>query len=211
MPSAKPLPTIHPADALRFDGFVDQSGGPDACWPFTGGLVGGYGSFRLGKRKVRAHRVAWVLWSGEPEPTLEIDHVCHDPDVCPLEYDVCPHRSCCNPAHLRPATRRQQVANSNARSRQLAARTSCSAGHPWDEQNTRVGLTGWRYCRACQAATARGSRVRVGRPEDRPTCPHGHARSEWGALNLRGAKVCAACWPRNAKQPAPGSSWMPAA
>jgi hypothetical protein len=139
-----------------------------------------------------------------------MDHSCHDPDVCPLEHDICPHRRCCNPRHLRPATAKQNNDNANGRPKQLAARDRCPEGHLWDEVNTRIHpVTGWRYCRACQAALARTRRVRKGRPGDRPTCPQGHLRSEWGALNTRDAKVCAACWPKNAKRPAPGSSWEP--
>lgn len=68
---------------------VDQSGGPDACWPWTGGRnEHGYGhvSFRPIKTKL-AHRVAWILTHGEIPAGLNVCHHCDNPP-------------CCNPAHL---------------------------------------------------------------------------------------------------------------
>ncbi len=63
---------------------VDRSGGPGACWIWTGGkTIGGYGRYR-GKK---AHRVAWEIENG---PIPERLHVCHD----------CDNPPCCNPAHL---------------------------------------------------------------------------------------------------------------
>lgn len=160
VPASKPLPPIGVADAIRFAKYVDQSGGPDACWPWTASGVDGYGYFRLGKRKVRAHRVAWVMWSGEPEPgpELDLDHTCHDATVC---RGRCPHRRCCNPRHLRTATPRQNIANSNARSHQLAARTHCGQGHEYTSENTRLSQ-GYRQCRRCDAENHVAARLRVG-------------------------------------------------
>jgi len=75
----------------RFAAQVDRSGGPDACWPWTGsrnhGGGGGYGQITFGGRTTGAHRVA-----------LELAY-----DVAPGHRCVC-HRCdnppCCNPAHL---------------------------------------------------------------------------------------------------------------
>jgi hypothetical protein len=77
--------------AERFWAHVDRSGGPDACWPYSGGSTpGGYGIFSLGSRSAGArgaHRVAYELTSGPiPEGRL----VCHR----------CDNPPCCNPAHL---------------------------------------------------------------------------------------------------------------
>lgn len=82
---------------------VDKRG-PDECWPWTKGLNdNGYGSLAFRAKSMLAHQVAYVL-SVEPVPDgLELDHTCHDPDVCAPGGD-CPHRRCCNPAHLKPVT-----------------------------------------------------------------------------------------------------------
>lgn len=45
--------------------------------------------------KMFAHRVALAIWKGAPRPGEE---AAHDPTCCP-------HKGCCEPAHLRWATR----------------------------------------------------------------------------------------------------------
>lgn len=74
-----------PADQL--DLYVDRSAGPDACWPWTGGLSKGYGKLTVGKVALAAHRVAYALTRG-PVPS----------DVSVLHR--CDNKKCCNPAHL---------------------------------------------------------------------------------------------------------------
>ena len=72
---------------------VDKTGGPDACWPWTGSMTNGYGRIWVVGRLVRAHRLAWELTHGPIPP--ETPHVRHV---------VCRNPACCNPAHLEPGT-----------------------------------------------------------------------------------------------------------
>jgi hypothetical protein len=82
----------------RFWEKVDTSGGPEACWPWTAGRdKDGYGNFagppKPGSRKptlTRANR--YVL--GLSDSKVLALHSCHNPP-------------CCNPAHLRPGTARE--------------------------------------------------------------------------------------------------------
>jgi len=86
-----------------FDKLVDRSGGPDACWPWLGAVAKqGYGRWRPQGQNGYAHQEAWRRAVGEPPKQGSgrvLDHTCHDPAVCP-GGETCPHRKCCNPAHL---------------------------------------------------------------------------------------------------------------
>lgn len=91
----------------RFWEKVDTSGGPDACWPWTGCVTAaGYGKFRIARDEPNrsAHQLAYMTAYGPVAPRTHIGHICHDRDLsCVLGPD-CPHRRCCNPAHLEAIT-----------------------------------------------------------------------------------------------------------
>jgi len=88
-------------DIERFWRSVDQSGGPDACWPWIRGKGGvGYGAFNVdGKKSLGAHRIALALSTAritESGCTIALEsgvHTCHN---CPGGDN----RWCCNPRHL---------------------------------------------------------------------------------------------------------------
>lgn len=89
---------------------VDQSGGPDACWPWIGGKYpSGYGAVvwhGLGVRS--AHRVAFFLAHGHwPEPYAL--HRCDNPP-------------CCNPAHLFAGTAADNARDKVAKGRDNSPR-----------------------------------------------------------------------------------------
>lgn len=91
-------------DLGRFESKVDRSAGPDACHPWLpGGDHHGYGKATLRGKQRQAHRVAWELANECPPPVgHHIDHECHNEAVRRGECQAgkCPHRLCCNPAHL---------------------------------------------------------------------------------------------------------------
>lgn len=77
-----------------------QKAEPDQCWPWTRALTWGYGSWRVRKILFRAHRVAWALTNRQQiEEGLDVRHLCHN-------------KACCNPAHLEPGTRKQNMQDS---------------------------------------------------------------------------------------------------
>jgi hypothetical protein len=161
----------------RFWARVDQSGGPDACWPWLGyirntgyGQVSGWHYYPdRSYTVIQTHRAAYILTYGSVPDSLMLDHTCHT-KACDLASD-CPHRACCNPRHLEPVTptinthrsraslhvRRAQA----ARAQQLRALTHCKRGHPLTEGNIRYTQKGTRDCLTCKKIRYREERQRL--------------------------------------------------
>jgi hypothetical protein len=88
--------------SARFWGKVDRSGGQAACWPWMWYRdPAGYGRIGSGGKRgpaVLAHRIAWILTHG-PLP----------PDKPHVRHVVCRTPACCNPAHLKPGTHKENM------------------------------------------------------------------------------------------------------
>ncbi len=177
---------------------------PNDCWSWTGALHNGYGNFRCvgpeGVSKRRGvHAVAYEAFIGEIPPGLVCDHLCHTNDPTCFEGDSCPHRSCCNPKHIEPVTRRE-----NGQRGHFPGTTHCPQGHPYAGENLRVNALGYDECRTCrrQQRNERYSRLAALRKamphylSERTHCPRGHALA---APNLiasaasRGQRSCLSC------------------
>lgn len=141
---------------------TDRSGGPDACWPWTGCLSNGYGQLRIVTESTAlAHRLAYMTLVGPIPEGLILDHTCHDPEVChPEVASDCPHRRCMNPAHLRPATYRENLLRGGTITAANLSRTHCPQGHPYDGYNLSMRRDGARSCKACGRASAAKSAAR---------------------------------------------------
>ncbi len=128
---------------------------PNGCWRWTGALDEcGYGFFRMDRGVMwRAHRASYVLHKGPIPKGLEIDHTCHDPELCKLG-NKCPHRACVNPNHMVISSHADNCSSDRANNRMEAAhaeqrtRTHCKRGHEFTPQNTYLIKTG-RICREC--------------------------------------------------------------
>ena len=97
-------PTLSPQE--RFWAKVDKSGGPEACWPWTGAQdKTGYGYFgESAKSHWLAHRYAYTLAYGSIAKDL---FICHR----------CDNRPCCNPLHLFAGTHTDNMRDSKAKKR----------------------------------------------------------------------------------------------
>jgi hypothetical protein len=128
-PGTKPRPA-----AERFWPKVDQSGGPDACWPWTAYCQpNGYGEFD----KKWAHRVAYELAIGPITPGGTICHTCDNP-------------RCVNPSHLFLGTQGDNVRDMVAKGRHASQkRTHCPQGHEITGTFLAGGVKRRRYCREC--------------------------------------------------------------
>jgi hypothetical protein len=87
--------------------------GRDECWPWLGSKSKGHGKFvrNFGDSRVpeQAHRLVYELEVGPIPEDHDLDHECHNKDKsCPGGV-TCPHRACCNPRHLEPRTRGDNV------------------------------------------------------------------------------------------------------
>lgn len=127
----------------------------NGCLMWTGTRYrNGYGMFticdpttKLGK-KVLAHRTAFQLAVRALAPGERVDHTCHNNSDC-LGGWGCLHRLCVEPSHLEGTTQRQNLLRSPLTlPAQYAARTRCSKGHEYTEENTFM-YRGGRRCRAC--------------------------------------------------------------
>lgn len=93
----------------RFWSYVEKT---DSCWNWTGGTFNGrYGQFRVGKKKMRSHRVAWLL-VGNSIPDSMI--LCHK----------CDNVKCVRPDHIFIGTHAD-----NARDRELKGRGARNNTH----------------------------------------------------------------------------------
>lgn len=109
-------------DDARFWSHVDQRG-DDECWPWTGTITHeGYGVFQLGRVQVKAHRRAYHALAGPLDDDLVIDHLCHTLSADCHLADHCPHRRCCNPAHMEPVGSGENVRRGNVRRIRVRAR-----------------------------------------------------------------------------------------
>jgi hypothetical protein len=93
----------------RFWAQVDRRG-EDECWEWTGHRQpNGYGTFGVTGTRL-AHRIAYQWLIGPIPHGLVLDHLCHTHEPDCADTSDCPHRRCCNPAHLEPVTRRENIA-----------------------------------------------------------------------------------------------------
>lgn len=137
------------------------------CWLWTGSVkTNGYAQIEVGGSTRQAHRVAYEEFVGPIPDGLDIDHQCHNQDESCGGGPSCRHRRCINPDHLEPATRSANlsrgrlVGNTDPVLAQVQrAKTHCPAGHPYDDENTRV-YQGRRYCKTCHRERTRARRER---------------------------------------------------
>jgi hypothetical protein len=150
---------------------------PDDCWPWLAyrDKQEGYGEIRVAKKQMRAHRFAYELAHGPIPAGTQIDHVCHNETDCPGGPD-CPHRGCCNPAHLEAVSGAENTLRGKSFSAVNARKTHCNRGHALDGANVGRDDRGRRFCRTCKK-TRNAKRDRKSRPGAAPTAPGTTGRS----------------------------------
>lgn len=146
---------------IRAHSIVDENG----CWMWQRAVTNGYGQIGWTEGCASGHglthRLMYVATFGAIPDGMQIDHRCHDPRSCrPERAADCPHRRCCNPEHLKPATGRENVLRGGGFAAENFGKTECPQGHPYDDANTYVAPNGWRQCRVCRSGHIEAFRLR---------------------------------------------------
>jgi hypothetical protein len=81
-------------------------------------------------------------------------HVGPIPEGLDLDH-LCRVRACCNPDHLEPVTRSENLRRAVGIGNQWSSRSACSNEHPYTEENTARDKSGARVCRQCTRDRAR--------------------------------------------------------
>lgn len=123
-----------------------------ACWRWTGCRnYAGYGAFTVGRKNLRAHRVAWELCVGQIPPGQVPDHLCRN-------------RACVNPSHLELVTVKVNTLRGDGPTAILARKTHCKNNHELTGENLRRSALkrGMRECCTCFLAYQRAWRAKKG-------------------------------------------------
>lgn len=121
-----------PTAVERFWAKMERQG--DGCWLWMAGRNrGGYGTFYVDGRDVKAHRYAYELLVGPIPEGLVIDHLCRT-------------RACVNPSHLDPVTAEENVRRGEGPTAVNARKARCHRGHPLDF----IDSQGARQCSTCR-------------------------------------------------------------
>lgn len=163
------------------------------CWePTLKSRINGYVPMAFQGHRTLLHRWMYLAYVGEPGPVLD--------------HKVCDNRTCCNPAHLEPATHRVNILRGGAPTAHNATKDRCVQGHQFDEQNTYLytDKSGRRrrVCRKCDNAKSvayQRERNRKAMASKYPdwikgvTCRRGHRRDDHGHIDSNGKWACRKC------------------
>jgi hypothetical protein len=136
---------------------------PDACWLWQGATITvhglRYGRFGIGPanhhKTVLAHRFSYELLVGPIPEGLTLDHV---------KARGCTNTLCVNPGHLEPVTNKVNILRGVGMSALNSQKAACLRGHPFDAENTYIGVGVYgsrRQCRACGRIRDRARRQKA--------------------------------------------------
>lgn len=113
---------------------IDQSGGEDVCWLWTGAInSSGYGHFRVADKIRGAHQIVYDLLVAAIPDGLYVLHTCDN-------------RACCNPKHLFLGTHQDNMDDMAQKGRRIRLIGNANPAHQHPEirqgeRNGRAKLT----------------------------------------------------------------------
>lgn len=135
---------------VRFWAKVDKTGD---CWEWTASKnEDGYGRIMVDVKATTAHRLSFILSSGEIPNNLCVCHECDNP-------------ACVRPSHLFLGTHADNMKDRSLKGRWVKPtkipKTHCPKGHAYTPENTYLLKSGARYCRECQLIRTRSRRQKA--------------------------------------------------
>lgn len=107
--NARDIPEISIADLRRFIAKIEMRG-PGECWPWKGGTgYRGYGRIKIRGHMYLPHRIAYAISEG----AFDIGGFGHGKVI----MHSCDNPACCNPAHLKIGTMRENSLDMVAKGR----------------------------------------------------------------------------------------------
>ena len=131
----------------------------NGCWEWQGYVYAetGYGYLCVRKDGVKrtpsVHRYFYEELVGTPPDGVHLDHICHNNDLSCKGGPTCMHRRCVNPDHMEPVTPAVNISRGRGLAPHNKAKTRCSEGHEYTEDNTYVTPNGGRQCLTCRKGT----------------------------------------------------------
>lgn len=115
----------------------------------------GYGQMWVKGKNKSVHCLAYEVWVGPIPEGFDVDHECHNlaaaAGSCDGTEENCRHTLCINPEHLVAKPRGANLSASTlTQSSKNKAKTHCTNGHEFTEENTGHRSNGNRYCRQCE-------------------------------------------------------------
>src|SRR5688500_904159 len=144
--------TPHRVDGDITDRFSAKVSPPNSegCILWNAGMHSdGYGTFIIGRKVHKAHRVSYTLEYGRIPEGLELDHTCHTRDKSCKGGITCKHRRCVNPQHLEPVTPRENYLRGRSTAKANADKTHCKYAHAFTADNIYGASQRRRPCKAC--------------------------------------------------------------